>query len=399
MPSLHCVLLVAGVGLGAFGCTQSTDADPRSPDAARLVARVVASGLEDPVHVASPDDDERLFVVEQPGRVRIVRDGKLLDRPFLDITDRVRAGGERGLLSIAFHPDYASNGYFYVDYTDRQGHSNIERYAASVDPDLADPASVHRILFIEQPYANHNGGLVAFGPDGMFYVGMGDGGSAGDPHGNGQSLNTLLGKLLRLDVDGGDPYAVPADNPFADETGPRSLLWAWGLRNPWRFSWDGSHIFVADVGQNRYEELNAQPASAAGLNYGWNVMEAGHCFEPSRGCDGAGMVLPVHEYDHDDGCSVTGGHVYRGDAVPEIRGHYFYADYCGGWVRSFRLEGQAATDHRAWDVGDVGRITSFGLDEAGELYLTSTNGRVYRLEAAGPDDATVRGAASPASGR
>lgn len=384
MPSINFMPPLVAVGLVAAGCTQTTDTDRDEPGATRLAARVVASGLQDPVHVASPTGDARLFIVEQVGRIRVVRDGRLLERPFLDITDRVRAGGERGLLSVAFHPDYAENGYFYVDYTDRQGHTNVERYRVTTDPDSADPASAHRILFVEQPYANHNGGLVAFGPDGMLYVGMGDGGSGGDPHGAGQNLDTYLGKLLRLDVDGGDPFAIPSDNPFADQPGPRALVWAWGLRNPWRFSWDGSaHVFVADVGQNRYEELNAQPADAGGLDYGWNVMEAGHCFEPSRGCDRTDRVLPVHEYDHDDGCSVTGGHVYRGDAVPDVRGHYFYADWCGGWIRSFRLEDDAAVDHRTWDVGDVGRVTSFGVDAAGELYFTSGNGGVYRLERAG----------------
>ncbi|HUF14103.1 MAG TPA: PQQ-dependent sugar dehydrogenase [Longimicrobiales bacterium] len=372
--------------LGSLACTQTTDAEENSdhePGAANLSARLIASGLESPVHVAAPPGDARLFIVEQIGRIRVVRDGQLLEQPFLDITDRVGAGGERGLLSVAFHPRYSDNGWFYVDYTGLQGHTNVERYTVTSDADVADPASAHRILFVEQPFANHNGGLVAFGPDGMLYIGMGDGGSGGDPLENGQSMSTLLGKLVRLDVDGGDPYAVPADNPFADAAEPRSLIWSYGLRNPWRFSWDveSDRIFVADVGQNRWEEVNAERAGVGGINYGWNVMEASHCFEPESGCDRSGKVLPVHEYDHDEGCSVTGGHVYRGNAVLAIRGHYFYADWCGGWIRSFRLASDGtATDHLTWDVGDVGRVTSFGLDAAGELYVTGGGGAVYRLE-------------------
>jgi glucose/arabinose dehydrogenase len=216
----------------------------------------------------------------------------------------------------------------------------------------------------------------------MLYVGMGDGGSGGDPHGAGQSMHTPLGKMLRVDVDAGDPYAIPPDNPFAGGLEPRALIWAWGLRNPWRFSWDTAtgRILIADVGQNRWEEVNAQPASAGGLDYGWNVMEGDHCFEPARGCETEGRVRPVHEYDHDDGCSVTGGYVYRGPAIPELHGHYFYADWCGGWIRSFSLDADGeAVDHRTWDVGDVGRVTSFGLDAAGELYVTG-EGAVFRLE-------------------
>ena len=384
-------LRAATVGLAVLAaCTPMTDAEDseraarRTPADLRLTARTIAAGLESPVHVAAPANDSRLFVVEQVGRIRVVRDGELLEQPFLDITDRVSAGGERGLLSVAFHPAYSQNGWFYVNYTDLDGHTNVERYTAAGGADAADRGSGHRILFVEQPFANHNGGLVAFGPDGMLYVGMGDGGSAGDPHDNAQNLNTLLGKLVRLDVDGGDPYAVPADNPFADSPAPRSLIWAYGLRNPWRFSWDtdADLLFLADVGQNRFEEVNAEPADDAGLNYGWDVMEASHCFEPDSGCDRSGLVLPVHEYDHDEGCSVTGGHVYRGDAIPALRGHYFYADWCGGWIRSFRLDADGGTgDHRTWEVGDIGRVTSFGLDAAGELYVTGES-TVYRLEAA-----------------
>ena len=376
----------------AAACSPPTDAEGGTsgrgvPSAVELGVTRVAAGLESPVFVGAPGGDSRLFIVEQGGRIRVVRNGELLERPFLDITDRTRAGGERGLLSVAFHPDYASNGFLYVNYTDTNGDTNVERYTVSSDPDSADAATAHRVLFVEQPYANHNGGLVAFGPDGMLYVGMGDGGSAGDPLEAAQDLDSPLGKLLRIDVDAGDPYAVPADNPYADATGTRALVWALGLRNPWRFSWDEESglLFVADVGQNRFEELNAQPADAPGINYGWDDMEASDCFEPDDDCLVDGRVLPVHEYDHDDGCSVTGGHVYRGSAIQEIRGHYFYADWCGGWIRSFRIDetGDAAS-HRTWDVGSVGRVTSFGVDAQGELYVVG-EGAVYRLERATDD--------------
>ncbi|HEX6589184.1 MAG TPA: PQQ-dependent sugar dehydrogenase [Longimicrobiales bacterium] len=379
------LILLAAAG----ACSPPTDASGgtsarETPDSVRLVARQVAGGLENPVFATAPAADGRLFIVEQAGRVRVVRDGQLLVRPFLDIRDRTRAGGERGMLSVAFHPDYASNGFLYVNYTDLNGDTNVERYTVSSDPDSVDPATAHRILFVEQPYANHNGGLVAFGPDGMLYVGMGDGGSAGDPLEAAQDLDDALGKLLRLDVDAGDPYAVPDDNPYATAAGPRALVWALGLRNPWRFSWDDDSglIFVADVGQNEWEEINAQPADAPAINYGWDDMEASECFEPEDDCLIDDRVLPVHEYDHGDGCSVTGGYVYRGSAIPEIRGHYFYADWCGGWIRSFRIDetGDAAS-HRTWDVGSIGRVTSFGLDAAGELYVVG-EGAVYRLERA-----------------
>ena len=250
----------------------------------QLAVQVVASGLESPVYLTAPPGDARLFVVEQPGRIRIVKDGQLLAQPFLDIQSVVRSGGERGLLSVAFHPRYGANGYFYVDYTDQDGNTQVVRYSVTAgNPDLAEASSARTILSVAQPFANHNGGLLAFGPDGMLYVGMGDGGSGGDPMGNGQNLNTLLGKLLRIDVDGGDPYAVPADNPFAGERGIRGELWAFGLRNPWRYSFDRASglLYIADVGQNAWEEVDVSPAASAARNYGWNTMEGTHCYAAS----------------------------------------------------------------------------------------------------------------------
>jgi len=385
LPSLCCSLLLtlAAAACGDADATGKGSAPPPA-GATELVAVPIASGLEAPVHVSAPAGDDRVFIVEQPGRIRVVRDGAVLPTPFLDITDRVRSGGERGLLSVAFHPDFASSGRFYVDYTDTNGDTRIARFRTAPGSDVTDPASESLVLFVEQPFANHNGGLVAFGPDGMLYVGMGDGGGGGDPLEAGQDLDTLLGKLLRLDVDAGSPYGIPADNPFVGRSDARPEIWAYGLRNPWRYAWDRADglLWIADVGQNRLEELNARPADAAGLNYGWDIMEGDDCFEPSSGCDRTGLVAPVHVYDHDDGCSVTGGHVYRGQAIPALQGHYFYADWCGGWVRSFRLQAGSPADHREWALGDIGRVTSFGEDASGELYLTSGNGSVYRLEAA-----------------
>jgi glucose/arabinose dehydrogenase len=351
---------------------------PPLPD--DLEAHPVVAGLEAPVHLTAPPGDARIFIVEQPGRIRVVRDGALLAAPFLDITDRVLSGGERGLLSLAFDPDYADSGWFWVNYTGANGATRVERYRVSAaDPDRADVGSATLVLQVEQPFANHNGGQIAFGPDGYLYIGMGDGGGAGDPQGHGQNLGTLLGALLRLDVHSSAPYAIPPDNPYAGSTSARPEIWAHGLRNPWRFSFDfaGDVLYVADVGQRTWEEINARPADEGGVNYGWNTMEGAHCYN-AESCSRAGLTLPVHEYSHDDGCSVTGGHVYRG-AIAGLRSHYFYADYCSGWIRSFRLTASGATDHREWAVGDVGRVLSFGTDAYGELYVLSQNGTVYRL--------------------
>ena len=284
------------------------------------------------------------------------------------------------MLSVAFHPRYAQNGFFYVNYTDRNGDTQVERYRVSLDPDVADPASAHPILHVGQPYSNHNGGHILFGPDGKLYVGMGDGGSGGDPHRYGQDRTTPLGKLLRLDVDRGDPYAIPPDNPFVNESGARPEIWAYGLRNPWRmaFDWTTGLLYIADVGQNKWEEVNVQPVTAAGLNYGWNRMEGAHCYGLPV-CTKTGVVLPALEYDHDEGCSVTGGAVYRGKRLPFVAGHYFYSDYCTGFLRSFTYENGIVTNRHSWNVGALGSVLSFGEDGAGELYILSGNGGVYKL--------------------
>jgi glucose/arabinose dehydrogenase len=300
--------------------------------------------------------------------------------PFLDIADRVGYGGERGLLSVAFHPRYASNGRFYVNYTDRHGDTRIERYSVSRDSNRADASSAQLVIGIQQPYANHNGGHILFGPDGMLYVGMGDGGSGGDPHGNGQNLGTLLAKLLRLDVDHGDPYAIPPGNPFVGRRGARPEIWAYGLRNPWRLWFDppSGLLFIADVGQNRWEEIDVTPARAAGLDYGWNRMEGAHAYRPFASA--AGLTAPLVEYSHADGCSVTGGLVYRGRAVTALVGAYLFADYCRGWIRSFRAVNGAAVDRHQWSVGETGDVTSFGEDGAGEAYVMTQQGDVFRID-------------------
>lgn len=368
-------LLVAGVACSA---------SPRSGNAQREVDGIalqpVATRLEAPLYLTAPPGDPRLFIVEQPGRIRVVRNGRLLPMPFLDLSAKVSYGGERGLLSVAFHPRYATNGRLYVNYTDRRGDTRVERYLAAPSADTADPASAALVIGAAQPFANHNGGHILFGPDGMLYIGMGDGGSAADPLGNGQDLGSLLGKLLRIDVDRGEPYAVPPDNPFVGRRGARPEIWALGLRNPWRMAFDRKDtlLYIADVGQNRWEEVDVAPADAKGLNYGWNRMEGLHCFGLPV-CSRQGLTQPVLEYGHGDGCSIVGGYVYRGGAIPGAVGHYFYSDYCSGRLRSFRHERGAALDRREWRVRVPGSVLSFGEDASGELYVLSANGTVYRL--------------------
>jgi glucose/arabinose dehydrogenase len=345
-----------------------------------LVATVVASGLSSPLHLTAPASDPRLFVVEKPGRIRIVENGQLRATPFLDISSLVSTGSEQGLLSLAFHPQYAANGYFYVNYTDTSGNTRVVRYAVSADPNVADVASAKLILAVAQPASNHNGGHILFGPDGMLYIAMGDGGGGGDPFSNGQDTGTLHGGLLRIDVDRGDPYAIPADNPLVGQPGARAEIWAYGLRNPWRIAFDSATnlLYIADVGQSAWEEVNVVSAAAGGLNYGWNIMEGQHCFNGGA-CNSNGLVLPVLEYDHGVGCSITGGYVYRGSDVPAVQGRYFYSDFCSGFLRSFVYVNGVATDARDWEVDTLGRVLSFGEDAAGELYVLSQNGNVYRL--------------------
>ncbi len=338
--------------------------------------------LERPVHITHAGDGSgRLFVVEKRGRIVALRDGVASPTSFLDISSLVgSSGSEQGLLGLAFHPRYRENGRFFVNYTDRAGDTVIASYQVSADPEVADPTSGRVLLSVDQPAANHNGGLVLFGPDGYLWIGLGDGGGAGDRFGNGQNRQTLLGKMLRIDVDHGDPYGIPPDNPFAGSADTRPEIWALGLRNPWRYAFDRQtgDLYIADVGQNAWEEVDVQRAgSPGGENYGWPLMEGKHCYRSS--CDSSTYVAPVAEYGRDGGCSITGGHVYRGARVPSLWGRYVFGDYCSGrmWALDEPVPG-------AWRLVELPRtglqISSFGEDEAGELYVAGYgDGRVYRI--------------------
>jgi glucose/arabinose dehydrogenase len=351
-----------------------------------LALQEVASGLSAPIFLTAPPGDNRLFILERPGRIRVVQGGGLLATPFLDISNLTSTSGERGLLSMAFHPQYASNGYFFLYYTNLAGDIVIERRQVSAgNANVADPLSALAILTIPHPtFSNHYGGLLSFGPDGYLYAGTGDGGSAGDPPGNAQNTNVLLGKLLRLDVNAStvaQPYAIPPGNPFAT-AGGRPEIWAYGLRNPWRYAFDmpAQLLYVADVGQANWEEVNVRPLGQAGNNYGWNIMEGSHCYNSSS-CKQAALVLPAIEYSHDaaGGCSVTGGYVYRGSALPELAGQYLYSDYCSGWLKSFGYSNGTASAVTDWGITNVGNILSFGQDAQNELYMLSGTGKVYRI--------------------
>ncbi len=356
----------------------------------RIALTRVATGFSNPTQVTSAHDGTgRLFVVEQRGLVKIVKDGAVLPTPFLDITDRVSGGGERGLLSIVFPPGRAPKGEFYADYTDVAGNTAVSRFFVSGDPNAANASSEEVLLRIVQPFANHNGGQLAFGPDGYLYIGMGDGGSAGDPNNNAQNLESLLGKILRMDVLGGaSPYGIPPDNPFAGSSSARPEIWAYGLRNPWRFSFDRKtgDLFIGDVGQGAWEEVDFQPAgSTGGENYGWRLSEGNHCFNPSTGCSFAGVTRPVAEYGHVGGnCSITGGFVYRGRDFARLSGIYFYADYCSGRVWGLRNGALGWETQELLQPGYA--FTSLGEDDAGEVYaVDGTSGALYRLvDADGP---------------
>ena len=392
-------LLVLGLAACGSDTTDPTPVPSSSPGAScqvtpvsgtpQLTSVLVASGLSAPLDVQSPPGDRaRLFVVEQGGRIRIIRGGAVVAAPFLDIASRISSGGERGLLGLAFHPSFAQNGRFFVNYTDPGGHTHIAEFRAAPGSDTADPASERLILFVTQPFANHNGGGLAFGNDGMLYIGLGDGGSGGDPLGNGQSLQTYLGKMLRIDVDRAAPFAVPADNPFVANPAALPAIWAYGLRNPFRFGFDRAtgDLYIGDVGQNMLEEVDVGLASRrGGENYGWNIMEGSRCFRPSSGCPTAGLTLPVVEYGRADGCSITGGVVYRGCRTPGYQGTYFYGDYCTGLIRSFRLVNGQAQDQRDWTAAlgrGIRNISSFGVNADGEIHIVDYDGEVYRVEPA-----------------
>ncbi len=361
-----------------------TGDDPSAP-LQGLAVEVIATGLHQPTVVTAPAGDLRLFVVERQGVIRVVDEaGRLLEDAFLDLRDRVGANGiEQGLLGLAFHPEYSSNGRFFVYYTDAGGRRQLSEFALSDDPNRGDGDSEIVLIELEQPPDStdirHYAGALTFGPEGHLYVSLGDG---ADARNQGQNPDTMFGTIVRLDVDAGDPYAIPADNPFVDGGGAAEV-WAYGLRNPWRFAIDAQErlMYIADVGQQRWEEVNVVGLDeGAGSNFGWFTTEGAHCFSPSE-CDMTGLVLPVLEYNHDEGCSITGGYVYRGEAIPELDGHYFYADWCGLWVRSFRYENGTVTEEQDWsdDLTEAGQVNTFGLDGAGEMYIANFEGTVMRI--------------------
>jgi glucose/arabinose dehydrogenase len=393
---LVALVLAAPLTATAAEPCREPPADAAIPD---IGFELVADGLRNPTHVAAAfDGSGRLFVVEQRGTIRVIENGRLLPEPFLDIRARVESGGEKGLLSVAFHPRFRDNGLLFVNYTTRERalHTHVSRFRAAGR--RADAASETVLLRIEQPYDNHNGGQIAFGPDGFLYIGMGDGGAANDPHDHGQNLGTLLGALLRIDVDREQPplrYAIPPDNPFVKRAGARAEIWAYGLRNPWRFSFDAANgrLYAADVGQDAIEEIDV---IRKGGNYGWRIMEGNICTPAiGRRCDTRGLEAPIHTYGRPDGYSVTGGFVYRGRALPGLCGVYVYADYVSQRIWGLRYDGRQVGAQRTLFAPDkmdkiIARlaggglhVSSFGEDEARELYLADhRGGRILRLVAA-----------------
>lgn len=375
-----------------------------------LSSELVAKGFSKPVYAtALPGQQGCILVLEQKGVIKVIKDGKVLRSAFLNIADRVHyplsPGDERGLMGLAFHPNYRTNGYLYVNYVDENDVTHVSRFSITDNPLKADPRSELVLIALEQPFSNHNGGHLDFSPkDGFLYISVGDGGKFGDPFDHAQNPETLFGAILRIDVDSRDPYKIPADNPFLESDGAAPEIWAIGLRNVWRFSFDRKtgDLYMGDVGQNKWEEINFQPAhSSGGENYGWRIMEANHCYNPEADCDQSGLVMPILEYPNDanymrvltgmeepnvDGCSVTGGYVYRGAAIPNFEGIYFFADYCSGNIWTFEEQNGKAmhfanrTDEIALGGGDFTTyISSFGEDENGELLIVDYNGAVYRI--------------------
>ena len=367
------------------GCKGFLDnAVPPPPPPGVPTLALVGNFTEPTYLTAAPGDTQRLFVVQRGGTIRVLHHDTTQARPFLDISAHVQTGYvEQGLLSLAFDPQYAANGRFFIYFTDSTGDIRIVRYTVSSDPDSADEATADTILRVAHPgETNHNGGQLQFGPDGMLYTGTGDGGGGGDPVGNAQNKHALLGKLLRLDVSGASGYTSPADNPGATDTSFAPEVWSYGLRNPWRFSFDRQtgDLYIGDVGQNLYEEVDVSPTAVQrgrGVNFGWNIMEGKHCY-PSDPCTAIGVV-PVVEYAHFGGtCSITGGYVYHGSALPELAGNYFYADYCAGSVHSIKYPGTKTGDWTTL-LSPGGNISSFGQDNRGELYVLQLSGPVWRI--------------------
>ena len=374
--------------------TAASAVTPAAPSAAAVKLTVVATGLSDPVLVTSPNDGtQRLFIVQKTGSIRIVQNGALQPGVFFDISHWVSKGEEQGLLGLAFHPSFKTNRKFYVNYTDRNGTTVVREYKASPsDPNHVQSGSGRTIIRIAQPYANHNGGNLAFGPDGYLYIGMGDGGSGGDPGNRAQNVNTLLGKMLRININftsGSKAYRIPATNPYVGRAG-LDEIWQRGLRNPWRFSFDRAtgNLWIGDVGQNRYEEVDravkASTGDGRGYNWGWHVMEGLHCYTPSR-CSSSGKRLPLLEYSHSTNsrCAITGGYVYRGSAIPSLAGWYVFGDYCSGEVLAVPSGASSKpAPVTLFGTGSGRLVSSFGQDWAGELYVVDLGGTVYRIDPA-----------------
>ncbi len=385
-------LVVVALAVGLLACskksTSPTTPGPTPPPVS-LGLQVIKSGLNFPTFLtAAPGDTSRLFVLEKGGLIRIIKSGNLLATPFLDVSGLVSTGAEQGLLGMAFDPNYAVNGRFYISYTDVGGDSKVARYLVSANPDVATSTPQRILLTVTQPAeVNHKGGMLAFGRDGYLYASFGDGGGQNDPRGTGQTKNDMLGSLVRLDVSGVGDYGIPADNPFVSSPPDLGELWDYGLRNPWRFSFDRStgDLYIADVGQDTYEEIDVGSYAGGGgkgANYGWSITEGNSCFNPSSGCNKTGLTAPVLVYDHSVGCAVIGGYVYRGAAIPSLRGTYFYGDHCNEWVKSFRLSLGVATQQTDWPALNAGdMIDSFGEDARGELYIVTQGGNVDRIVA------------------
>lgn len=395
MAATRLTITVCAV-LSIFALAFGQDADivisrDRGPAADSLKLTEIATGFNRPLYVThAGDESNRLFLVEQSGKVWILNDGSRSAQPFLDISQIISPAAlgtgftEQGLLGLAFHPDFASNRQFFVNFTDRKGETVVAKYLVSEsNPFLADVNSGQVIFRLSQPYSNHNGGHIEFGPDGYLYIALGDGGWANDPLGAGQNRGLLLGSILRIDIDGASPYTIPSDNPFVDDTGAHDEIWAYGLRNVWRFSFDRltGDMYIADVGQNQWEEINFQPAdSPGGENYGWNVWEGNHIF---AGGHAPNHVPPIFEYTRNMGCSVTGGYIYRGEAVPDLYAAYIFGDFCTG--RIWATWRDSELNWQTEQIMNTGMaISSFGEDEARELYVIDYAGALYRFD---PNDA------------